>query len=350
MQIQRAQVVFRCDVGPMVGVGHVMRCIALAEEFILRGHSVAFVADIESVPWVKDQLVRRQIPFIEAPTGLIDGWVATVRRFGAEIVVIDSYLLGNDYYGRIRGPGTAVVAIVDGDLRGRPADLYVDPNFEADTEDPVLPPATMRLAGAQYVLIRDDILNARPKSPDQREKIGDPRVFAFFGGTDTHQAASLVADILVKTGLRFSATLVAATPEIAASIRSIQPRPGQTLETISPTAALADHVTASDVVISAAGTSTWELMCLGAASGLLCVAENQRAAYQRLVAKELVVGLGILHDLRGDIGPAIGSVTRLLENRSLQSRLRTNAWSTVDGRGRERVVEACLGLIDAGGS
>lgn len=343
-----ARILFRCDVGPTIGMGHLMRCIALAEEFILRGTSVAFVADVDSNPWAADQLRRRRIPFVEPPTGAVDGWAEMVHRFQADIVVIDSYSLDNDLYKSIRGTGVVVVAIVDGDLRDRVADLYVDPNFGADLQNPPLPPSTLRLAGTQYVLIRDDILNARPASPDQGRRSGDPKVFAFFGGTDPNDAASFVAQVLVNTGRRFTATLVAATPEIAANIRSIQPMHGQALKTISPTSALAEHVMASDVVISAAGTSTWELMCLGAASGLLCVAENQRPAYERLVASELVVGLGILADLRGDIGAANEPVSRLLENRQLQSRLRVNAWSTVDGRGRARLVESCLGVVGQG--
>ena len=41
-----------CDVGPRYGVGHLMRCVALAEEFAARGTTVGTeVSVIPTDPW-----------------------------------------------------------------------------------------------------------------------------------------------------------------------------------------------------------------------------------------------------------------------------------------------------------
>ena len=41
-----ASVALVCDAGPQVGIGHVMRCLALAEELLARGSDVTLVADL----------------------------------------------------------------------------------------------------------------------------------------------------------------------------------------------------------------------------------------------------------------------------------------------------------------
>ena len=53
---------------------------------------------------------------------------------------------------------------------------------------------------------------------------------------------------------------------------------------IGPTVAARPQYVESDLVISASGTSTWELLCLGATAGLVCVVDNQEMGYERAVA------------------------------------------------------------------
>ena len=59
----------RCDVGPAYGVGHLMRCVALAEEYAARGFEVVFSAEVDSVPFALDQVGSRGFRWVE-PAGL----------------------------------------------------------------------------------------------------------------------------------------------------------------------------------------------------------------------------------------------------------------------------------------
>ena len=49
---------------------------------------------------------------------------------------------------------------------------------------------------------------------------------------------------------------------------------------------------AADLVISAAGSSLSELLCIGAAAAVVCVADNQQLGYARVVAAGTAAGLG----------------------------------------------------------
>ena len=99
------------------------------------------------------------------------------------------------------------------------------------------------------------------------------------------------------TGVPFEATVVAATGDLAARIAAVQLQPRQHVDVIGPTDQLAAAVREADLTISASGTSTWELLCLGATAGLVCVVENQVMGYERAIATGTAAGVGVLSDL-----------------------------------------------------
>jgi RimJ/RimL family protein N-acetyltransferase len=93
----------------------------------------------------------------------------------------------------------------------------------------------------------------------------------------------------------------------------------------------------ADLAIGAAGTTTWERMCLGIPSLVVSIAENQRPAAEALAENGLIQYLGTAHEvgsaeLAGAIERAMGG-THDLADQSLRSRL------TVDGFGAMRVAE-----------
>ncbi len=135
----------------------------------------------------------------------------------------------------------------------------------------------------------------------------------------------MLTEVLLSTGRPMELTVVVGRPELGERIAGLTPGPGQSLLPVPPTATLPALIAAADLVVSAAGTSTWELCCLGAPSALVCVVDNQRESYHRVVAAGLAAGLGELPALAGELS--------------------ARAWATVDGRGRERVVDAVLDAL-----
>jgi spore coat polysaccharide biosynthesis predicted glycosyltransferase SpsG len=286
------RVAFRCDAGPAIGVGHLMRCVALAEELTGRGVDVIFDSDLGGLPWAESQLTRR---------GLARG-----AAEDADVVVLDSYTLPPDTAVRHRKAGRPVLAIVDGgDTRGQDADLYLDQNLGARAHDP------RWLAGERYALLRDDVLRLR-WTPPRREL---PHVLCFFGGTDTKGLAPRMAEIL--SGLPVTATVVGAG------------RATGRVAVIPPTDRLPELMAEADLVITAAGSAIWELLYLGVPTALTWVAGNQLTGYRELVGRGLGHGLG--EDLAQTVPLAIH------ERRPPGER-------PIDGRGRRRVADALLEL------
>lgn len=329
------------DLGPHLGVGHLMRCIALAEEMVARDEPVVFLVDAGAVPFAATQLASRGLASLAPPPGL-EEQLAALAALEPAAVVLDSYLLPPGAYATVRRRWPTL-ALVDGDVRGREADLYLDQNIGAEDDRWPLPVAdARRLGGLSYALMRDDVLRHRPDRPVGPDVTpgAPPRVLAFFGGTDAYGAAPVVVSSLVATGLPFHLQVVAATDERRRELVTLAPGAGQQVEVIEPTDRIAELVSGADLVVSAAGTSSWELSCLGAAVALVCVADNQETSYDRATSAGLGVGLGRLSDVRADPRPATESLRAVLLDDAERAALRERGWSVVDGGGRRRVVDA----------
>ncbi len=311
-----------------------MRCVALAEEIAARGRAVVFVADLDAVGWARDQVLGRGFTH-QAPASDPDEEVGMLAALGPAYVVVDSYLLPLAVYAGLRDAGIPVLALVDGDPQGRSADLLVDQNIGAEEDVWDLAAGLDRVAGLDYALIRDEIVDRRGDRP-RAGSSQPPRVFAFFGGTDAFGAGPVLTRALIATGLPFALRIVA--PHLWAD--QPVPGPGQSVELIAPTDQLATEVLAADLVVSAAGTSSWELLCLGAACAFVWVVDNQELSYGRAVSEGLGLGLGRLQDVEADAGPATAVLGVALADPGLRAGLRDRAWRRVDGLGRARVLDA----------
>jgi spore coat polysaccharide biosynthesis predicted glycosyltransferase SpsG len=321
-----------------------MRSLALAEELKGRGAEVVFVCDSHTVPWANDQILARDIP-VEPAVWTPDEHVELFARLGLDAVVFDSYDLDAEVFTAVRASGIPTLAIVDGELRGAEADVFVDQNLGSELDEPELPAGATRLAGLDYVLLRDEVLSLRPVEPPAPRADGVPKVFAFFGGTDAFGAGPYVVAALAATGVPFEATVVAPGEELAEAIGAVELGAGQYVEVIGPTSQLAKAVVASDLAVSASGTSTWELLCLGATAGLVCVVDNQVMGYERAIATGAAVGVGVLSDLKVDPTAAAAVLRKLLTDPVERARVAAAGWKLVDGQGRVRVADALLHLI-----
>ncbi len=322
----------RCDAGARTGVGHLVRCVALAEELVARGVRVRFLSDLGGVEWAAAQLTQRGLPW-QPPPADAAGLVAATA--GLDALVIDSYTLPPEQSIAVRAAGRPVLAIVDGDFRGQTADIYVDQNLDASLplDDAV------GLAGLDYALLRGSVRQLRPWHPPVHSATRTPKVVAFFGGTDAYRAAPAIAGLLAATGVPFDATIIGADESLRRDLAAVTAGPGQRFDVIAPTDDLPKLLAGADLAVSASGTSTWELLCLGLPAALVWVVDNQILGYERTIARGYAAGIGQLGHFDDT---SVATLRSLLTDATLRTTLAGRAWAAVDGRGASRVADALL--------
>jgi spore coat polysaccharide biosynthesis predicted glycosyltransferase SpsG len=91
------------------------------------------------------------------------------------------------------------------------------------------------------------------------------------------------------------------------------------------------------VVVSAAGTSAWDVCSLGVPALLLAVVDNQEFSLEQIAAH----GLTLTNNLSGageeKATELSKQITRLLTDQDLRNQLSATALSYFDGLGRDRV-------------
>lgn len=343
-------VAIRADATREVGVGHLGRSLALAEELLAQGHRVSLIGDLGELDWAVGQATELGLdPLTPADRAAgPDGLVRQVADLGAELVHLDGYRFPPGTGGALRDSGVAVSAMVDGDF-GQPqdADLYLDQNLGAEHDPVRLPVGATVLRGADYALLRDRVLARRgvvgvPHS-------GEPRLLVVFGGTDPFGGTEVVVDLLTELGRPLQVEAVASSAGTAERLRAMAQGSALDLRVHPTLDDLPGLAVQCDGCVSAAGSSVWELLCLGVPTGVVRVIDNQEPGYRRAVVAGVVVGLGELASLRSDPQArrqALLGLQGLCFDLAERTRLQRAGRAVIDGAGRSRVVAALLALLE----
>lgn len=333
------RVVLRADATASGGVGHVMRAIALVEVLHARGDEAVLVGDV-AVSLAARACRAAQVEVVASGSahGFDDAGAEALadlaRNLGADLLHVDHYGVTDGMLAACRARGLPMSTMADGSFGLRPADLVVDPTLGA-TGDGVA-----RLGGVAYAPVRRRVLAARSldEHPGRADRAG---VLVVMGGTDAAAVTPVVVGLLAQLPGVGRVRVVAAGGARAA-IRAA----GKGLDIVvsGPVADLARLATRHAFTVSAAGTTTIELACVGAPMAIVPVVANQRRGYEQLVDAGAAIGLGTAEDLAG--GRALGALRRLLDDEALREEMSLHGRELVDGRGAERVVRTWRALTE----
>lgn len=345
------RLLFRADAGRATGVGHVMRCLAIAETARSGGDAVALSGSVDDVPWLSELLAGNGIELLEPATDAQDLLMLGARTH-CDAIVVDHYRLTGD----LSGSPIPVASMVDGDFGARPADLLVDPGMAALNSDAAL-------CGPRYAPVRASVRAARLRRAARTAADPTPwrhrpaRILLVLGGTDPLGLTRLLTDALRHLPVAATVTAVVAPgqapayaePPVGWQTAKRPVRAERTdLRLVASGPRLPELLADADIVVSAAGTTTHELCHIGVPGALICVADNQRRGYDALVASKGAVGLGTAADVSADPSSVTAAVAALLGDPDRYQRMSVTAGRLVDGEGAQRILDA-LGRLTATG-
>jgi spore coat polysaccharide biosynthesis predicted glycosyltransferase SpsG len=337
---------FICDASGSRGAGHAARCLALAEQLISNGVQTTIMGDIGDINWLVELAAKIGVNVRDRPQG-ISQIIQEVKTLSLSAVVVDSYDFDPQMVFELRSIGLVVLAIIDGDTRGIPADLYLDQNPAALQPSGSRTTGSELLLGPTYSLIRRSFRSHRPKKSPITRKTSIPKVLAFFGGIDESFLAKSIYSLLNLIDLPISATIV-------------DPATRKTVTTHHRTASGFQHVyfshppsdgiallsANSDIVICTSGTSVLEQSCLGSVMALIIASPDQEPNYQWALSAGSATGLGTVAEIKRESKTAGAKLFKLLSNIESQTHQRQSAWKEVDGLGSNRVANLLLERIE----
>jgi UDP-2,4-diacetamido-2,4,6-trideoxy-beta-L-altropyranose hydrolase len=339
------RVAFRADSSTAMGTGHLVRCLNLADSLTDKGVSTVFLCrDLfgnvaHQVRGRGHELVMLRADFTDAEADALD----TVAALPTEVewLVVDNYALGQTWEARVRARARRIFVIDDLFDRHHDCDVLLDQNCgarEALYQD-LVPPTCRLLLGPRYALLHRAFERL---TNEGTLKTGTLRtVIVFFGGSDPNNETAKALEALRIFGQPLTVDVIvgSANPHAPALRELVRALPQATLSVQVDD--MPERLGRADLAIGAGGISALERCRAGLPCLTIAVAENQDAPSRALAECGASIYLGRSADVTSSsIAEALRVCSR---SPGLLRHLSERAFSLVDGRGTERVVEVLGG-------
>ncbi len=366
------RIAIRVDSSRVIGSGHVMRCLTLAEAMAARGGEIRFLCRahpghlgcvIESRGFRLDLLPEAVSASDDCQAGA-DGdspyaqWLGVDFRTDAEqyiqlldkhrtdLLVVDHYGLDARWEGLLRPVVGNIMVIDDLADRAHDCDVLLDQNLGRRFEDydGRLPPTCRRLIGPAHALLRSEFARLRAMSLARRADGNLRRVLVSMGGVDLPNATGKVLTALSVSPLAPELDVLVVMGGGAPWLSHVQAQVrGLSLKAEIKVGIgdMAAQMFAADLSIGAAGATAWERCCLGLPTILVVLADNQQsgaAALERAGAAHVIRAPDEISLRLPDFLARLAIPDSLLQMQVASARI-------TDGQGVSRVIKTLEPLL-----
>jgi UDP-2,4-diacetamido-2,4,6-trideoxy-beta-L-altropyranose hydrolase len=358
--------VFRVDSSDKIGSGHLIRCLTLAGalrdvgalcSFICRSlegnlnHLVVsegFRLNELAKPVAGTKETYENEPyhsFWREVDWAVDAaeTLSVLSELNPKWLVVDHYGLWYDWQVAV-GSGFKIMVIDDLADRKHHCDLLLDQNLGSDAlgYKNLIPSGCATLLGPDYALLRPEFKEYREASLARRVDHGIDNILINFGGGDPDNHIARVLRALLSIDISSNVTISIIFGGLSAineEHKQLISQFSNTITSYGMVSNMAEMLSVSDLVIGAAGSSSWERCCLGVPSIIFPVALNQSRIAEQLAKCGAAIALTNQDFSNGNLG--------LLVNQMLQSqglgKMSKIATTVCDGNGMAKI----LGKINA---
>jgi len=328
-----------------MGLGHVVRCLALADELHEnRGVEVTFA--LRASPLASQMVKRRSYPILQPPDGGVfdhEAWLRDcILKSGAQILVADVRDdLPQAALNALAGKGTVIAVLDDLSDRRWAADLAFYP--------PV--PQVRRVdwsgfrgrlcVGWEWIVLRSQFAESFPS----REKSKRSLLIAM-GGSDPAGLTLKAVRALERLDEDFESVIIVGAGfchrQALGELLSQTRRRFTVREDVSEmSAAMAQ----ADLAVCSFGMTSYELAAMGVPAVCVCLTEDHAESASALVAAGMGISVGVDDQ---DTEPRLAvEVERLLADKNARAQMSARARELVDGRGPSRIAELLVSAVAA---
>jgi UDP-2,4-diacetamido-2,4,6-trideoxy-beta-L-altropyranose hydrolase len=339
---------FRADASPVIGGGHVQRCLSFADWLADVGWQCAFAfrePTLATVPALARS--AHQLLPLEGP---VDGEVPELaRRYDSvcDLMVIDHYGRSQSFQTQCREIAKRILAFEDWPNRVHDADFLLDATVGRRTCEytNLVSSSCQQLLGSQHAILHPRFAATRPAALARRRATAAPtRLLISIGMTDPVNMTAIALDGVVQSRLPLDVDIVlgSAAPSLS-SIRNRAVAAGARMHI--DVADMAELMSSADIAIGGAGVSSFERCCLGLPTLVMPTVDNQRDSADALGE------LGAIQVIESDGSVASSQVAdaviRLYQDAASRTEMAAAAAEVCDGRGALRVLTAITGTVAA---
>lgn len=336
-------ILIRVDGNEKIGLGHVMRCLSIADAFVEKSKNVTFVvADNKCESIITDRGFK--CINLDSDYSDMEDEVASFTKvliaFSPEIVIVDSYYVTERYLLFLRQK-VKTVYIDDILSFPYPVDILINYNifsshddyqklYESVNKKPVL------LLGTKYVPLRKEFSACKQREPNQEVK----NIFVSTGGADPLHIGIKLLQYLIEHQSEFERYIfkyvvgsVNRDLDLIMSLAEKLPNVELNIDVKDMCSLMCE----CDLAISAAGSTLYELCAACVPTITYTFADNQLSAAIAFHEKGIMINVG---DIRNDIDAittVFKEVRELIMNVSSREEMEILGRTLLDGLGAKRI-------------
>lgn len=289
-------VCFRVDASTVIGSGHVMRCLTLADLLKKQGDQVTFISRVHSghlCDLIEGKghkvlkLENRTVELNPTKSNIVHAnWLGVsenddfeetlqeIKKYHLSFdwIVIDHYAIGKTWHQKIRKHIPNIMVIDDLADREHDCDVLLDQNYYLNQNERYtnLVPATCKqLIGPKYALLRDEFIDFHNIAKRNNKQI---TVLIFYGGSDPTNETIKAINAVKKLNINVQ-VIVGPSNSQKNIIRDLCKR--RNINFHYNINYMAQLMQEADFAICAGGSTTWERYCVGTPAIVTAVAFNQ---------------------------------------------------------------------------
>jgi UDP-2,4-diacetamido-2,4,6-trideoxy-beta-L-altropyranose hydrolase len=321
------KVIIRADASLLMGVGHIMRCLTLAKallekevsvEFICRDHNGNLIEVIREEGFVVHVLatnIGEELALSITGHLFHAAWLCVSQEQDAQDcksileivkpdwVIVDHYAIDSIWQLVLKPYYTKLMVIDDLGDRNHSSDMLLDQNYGSTVEkyQGLVPNYCRLLVGQKYALLRPEFAEWRDYSLKRRDQRGEfNKILITLGGVDinnvTGSVLAILDECLLPQDVEITVIMGITSPHIDIIKAQAKSLPFQVVVKVNVNN-MFEVMSNSDLVIGAAGSTTWERCCLGVPSIQIITADNQKETAHALAQDNAVRFINKLSEL-----------------------------------------------------
>lgn len=333
--VRKPKIIIRTDASSKIGLGHVRRCLSLADALTELGIEIEF--HLFGDHFGKSMVTRAG--YVAAPVKSRDGLLSDERHCQVDGIITDTYAFSENHYRAMAKVTPMVVALDDMGLHFMPVDIVINQNISSKEIDYSGRDDTKFLMGPKYALLNNKFGWWR-----ERRENEDSRVLITMGGSDLNCQTEKAIHALFSLPATFYVDVIIGSG--AQSIENVK-NDASLLPMVSYVHVdppdIASLMARASVAICAGGVTALELACLGVPSLTISVADNQIEPAQALHESGASIYLGHYDDVSRETLSLF--LKGLLFDFNKRAQISAAGRLLVDGDGAKRAAKEIISCL-----
>ena len=299
------KIAFRCDASPSVGVGHLVRCIALAT-YLKKADdifSMMLIAPVADYTHYIPSGIFDEIEEVEFKGSLVDAErLVEINRLHKKILfVLDDYRIDDLYQIKLNEEGVKWLQFDNSQLKNLWADIVLNASLscnEKDYTNLIKNSSSQLVLGSEYLILKNDVYQAKIKYTKNENKY----LSVFMGGGDDRGSLVIIMSFLME--LKISTPIIVISdknnPRNESNRSWINSKPGSNIEYVENPDNLFEILCNSKICICSGGNLAYELSYLEIPMMIISLANNQESQARYWHKLQAAIYLGKIEDVQID--------------------------------------------------